>query len=114
MAFGTVTGLLTGLLDVHPLLLLAGLIILLVIVFYVVKGIIKAAVVGVFSAFLVVAANLLGVGIPLTFQTLIMAAILGIVIHTILTYLELGFRVLRTVLSPVTRRLRKKDAVREK
>ncbi len=112
-----VTGLLSGiaasLLEINPLFLLAGFIIFLVIVFYVVKTVIKTTIVGVFSVFLLVLANFLGVDVPITLQTIIMTATLGIAIYIILGYVELGFKILKAATYPVRKALQRKPKEKE-
>ena len=114
---GMLTGLGGGLLEANPLILVAGLIILLIIVFYLVKTLIKTAIVGLFSAFLVVAAAIIGVPVPFTLQSLILAAILGIAIYTILSYLELAFKALKVATFPIRKlagRKKKEVVVKER
>jgi len=106
---GLATGVATTLLDINPIFLLAGLIIVIIIVFYLIKALMKIAIVGLFSAFMVIAANLVGLNIPITFQTLITSATFGIIIFTILKYVEIGWKILKAATYPVRKAVKRKD-----
>ena len=104
---GMATGIASGLLEINPLFLLAGLIVVIILVFYVLKTLMKIAIVGLFSALLVMVANFLGFPIPISLQTLITTAMLGIIFYTVLKYVEIAFKILKAATYPV-RRIAKK------
>ncbi len=102
-AGGAATDIASQLLGVNPMFLLAVLVVVVIVVFYILKTIMKIAIVGLFSALLVIAANILGLPVPVSLQTLMAAATFGIIFYTILKYLEIGFKIIRAGLSPFRR-----------
>jgi cell shape-determining protein MreD len=105
-------GLISEVLQMHPLLIAAILIILIMLAFKIFSFVMKAVFTGACFAFFPLVANLAGFSFPLTLQTILWFAVFGVIVyfgyHTVLS----GYKIMRIALSPFSKLSAKKPAVK--
>jgi hypothetical protein len=106
---GQVTGLFTNLTATNSVILILIFIVFIILMLKVLQFLLRAVVTGVAFGFFPVVASYLGMGVPLTFESVIGSAIFGIFVYLAYSAARTAFKVIRMVLSPFTRLFKKKE-----
>ncbi|MBI4181552.1 MAG: hypothetical protein HY520_01115 [Candidatus Aenigmarchaeota archaeon] len=108
MVLETALALLERLLELNPFLLLGVIVVAAYLAFRIFQTIVKMLITGIAFGLFPILANLLGIPIPLTLQTILWSVILGIATYMAYMGLSFFFKVVNAVFSPLKKGFQKK------
>ena len=114
MALETAIALARDLLNLNPIILLAIVIALVYLGFRLFSLLLRVLLTRLAFASFPVIANLIGIPVPLTLQTILWSAITGIVLYFVYVSLSFGNKLINLALSPFKKTFAKKPKAREK
>ena len=94
-----------------PEILLILIFVFAIVAFKVFSFVLRAVITGVAFALFPIVAAYLGFNIPVTLQSIVTFALLGIVMYLVYGSLRFGFKVTRFAMSPFKRAFKKKEKV---
>ncbi|MFH1978026.1 MAG: hypothetical protein ABIJ92_01750 [Candidatus Aenigmatarchaeota archaeon] len=98
----------SGMLALDPLILVVVLFGIIVISFKVLSYLIRVFVTGAVFALFPIVANFAGLGVPLTFESVLWSAIFGIVAYMLFTSVKFGLSITKKIFSPFGRMFKSK------
>jgi CBS domain containing-hemolysin-like protein len=98
---------LSGLSNIDMLILLGAVIVFLVMAYMIFKQIMKAIIIGVIFGAIPIALYLVGFEIPLSIQTIVWFALLGIAMYFVYDVISGWMRIMRIITWPIRRLFRK-------
>ena len=101
------------LLQLDTMVLFVVLFLLIIIAYKLFKYLLRVFVTGVAFAFFPIIANLIGIPVPLTFQSVVWSALFGIMAYLAYSVMHTGLKIVGIVLSPFKRMFKKKPKVQK-
>lgn len=106
-----VSEIISQLLQLNTMLLFVVLFLLIIIAYKLFKYLMRVFITGMAFAFFPIIANLIGIPVPLTFQSVMWSALFGIMAYLAYSVMHTGLKIVSIVLSPFKRMFKKKPKV---
>ncbi len=106
-----VTEIISQMLQLDTMSLFIVLFLLIIIAYKLFKYLMKVFMTGMVFALFPIIANLIGIPVPLTFQSVMWSALFGIMAYLVYSMARMGLKVVSIVLSPFKRMFKKKPKV---